>query len=78
MRREHTTVHDRYHITDDICGLVETQMTLDHALLRAENHAKRHTEDSLKYVSVYDSMHRRNQPSEWQVAVKRTVTSIAR
>lgn len=70
--RQFTTVHDRYHISDECCGLVETRMTHLAALSFASAHAERHAKEpdsKIRYVSVYDVMAKKNAVFEWQVPI---------
>jgi hypothetical protein len=73
--RRTTTVHDRYHITDECCGIVETAMTFKDALEIAQSHARRHareTDNSIQNVKVYDSMARKTAANEWTVPIPAT------
>ena len=67
-----TTVHDRYQVCDECCGQVETETSLKRALELAERHAKKHAAESdstVKSITVFDRMARRDCQDTWEVAV---------
>jgi hypothetical protein len=74
--KRHTTVHDRFQIIDDCCGLVATRTTLAEASKRAEEHADHHSKDTnnrVPSVLVYDAMapkKPRNRQNTWIFPVK--------
>jgi hypothetical protein len=54
----YTTTHDRYQITDPICGLVETATSLKDALRKANMHR-------CDAVEVFDTMARYDCAQTW-------------
>ena len=67
-----TTVHDRYMISDDCCGMVETETSLKRASALAESHARKHgkeADNSVSVVKVFDRMARRDCQDTWEFPV---------
>ncbi len=58
--QRHTTTHDRYTISDPVCGLVETATSLKKALARAKVHS-----NSCPDVEVFDVMARKDCVQVW-------------
>ena len=68
LSKRHTTIHDRYQISDECCGLVTTSTSLKAASNIARAHAARHAKEvdnSVSRVDVFDSMARRDCTSLW-------------
>lgn len=63
--KRHTTTHDRYSISDCVCGLVCTRTSLKKALASASAHKLRHPESPLIVVEVFDLMARRDCAQLW-------------
>lgn len=60
VSKRHTTAHERYHIADPVCGLIETASSLAKALDRAKAH-------SCEGVTIFDSMARFECAPLWNV-----------
>ena len=57
-QERHTTAHDRYQITDPVCGLVTTRTSLAKALESAKSH-------KCEGVEVFDAMARYDCAQTW-------------
>lgn len=63
------TPHDRYHISDPICGLFCTRTSLKKALESARNHQDG-ADGQCQYVTVFDSMARYDCVQLWDAKGK--------
>lgn len=65
------TVHDRYTISDAICGQVDTATSLKKASALAQGHAAEHSAEPgnvVSVVTVYDRMARCDCQDSWEFA----------
>ena len=58
-----TTVHNRYHVTNDVCGLLDTAMGKSDAMQIAQHWANSENFS----VDVFDSMAHTGIPDVWHI-----------
>ena len=60
------SVKDRYHVVDQVCGLITTTSTRDAAFAAGKNHQE--GRDCGSQVMVFDNMAHKGRPHLWDAA----------